>query len=438
MAGLLTNSERALKRSQVSERNAAAMAQIDALIAQRQSPLSDNARHHWQLAQKTGFPAFRQEDWHYTSLDNLLAAAYQQRTGTINVLPAGVMTTLNAYRVVLVDGVFAPQWSDPDLGAYELSIADDRREFPAAVNGEIFLHLTESLAQSPLIILVKPGVQAEKPLYIVNISIAGNDALNMNHCRCHLEIGANAAASVIEHFISFDSTSTHFTGARLSARIGENSDFRHLKLGFENSQAYHFAHNDLVIDANARVESTSFLLGGKLTRHHTSTQLNGEGVMLSMNSLVLPKNGEVADTRTYLEHNKGYCESRQRHKVIVMDNSKAVFNGMIKVAPHALKTDGQMTNNNLLLGKKAEVDTKPQLEIYADDVKCSHGATIGRIDEEQLFYLRARGIPEKEAKQMIVLAFAAELTDSISDSVLNDVVMTRIRGVLEQGDKERV
>ncbi|MGL4214292.1 MAG: SufD family Fe-S cluster assembly protein, partial [Morganella morganii] len=187
---------------------------------------------------------------------------------------------------------------------------------------------------------------------------------------------------------------------------------------------------------HARVESTSFLLGGKLTRHHTSTQLNGEGIVLAMNSLVLPKHGEIADTRTYLEHNKGYCESRQRHKTIVMDNSRAVFNGMIKVAPHALKTDGQMSNNNLLLGRKAEIDTKPQLEIYADDVKCSHGATVGRIDEEQLFYLRTRGIAEKAAKQMIILAFAAELTDAISDEVLNNVVMARIRQSLDQGDKQ--
>lgn len=434
MAGLLTNSERALKRREVSERNLAAMSRIEQLIAQH--PLSGHAAQHWQQAQKTGFPAFHQEDWHYTSLTPLLEADYQDKTGTLNVLPDAVLTSLNAYRVVLVDGVFAPQWSDADFGVFELSVADSHSEFPAPVNGEIFLHLTESLAQTPLMIRVNAGAQADKPLYIVNISTAHDDSLNMRHSRYHLDIGANAAVSVIEHFISPDEQSAHFTGARMTAAVGENSDFRHLKLGFENPQAYHFAHNDLVIAAHARVESTSFLLGGKLTRHHTSTQLNGEGIVLAMNSLVLPKHGEIADTRTYLEHNKGYCESRQRHKTIVMDNSRAVFNGMIKVAPHALKTDGQMANNNLLLGRKAEIDTKPQLEIYADDVKCSHGATVGRIDEEQLFYLRTRGIAEKAAKQMIILAFAAELTDAISDEVLNNVVMARIRQSLDQGDKQ--
>jgi Fe-S cluster assembly protein SufD len=140
----------------------------------------------------------------------------------------------------------------------------------------------------------------------------------------------------------------------------------------------------------------------------------------------MPVNSEVCDTRTWLAHNKGYCNSRQLHKTIVSDKGRAVFNGLINVAQHAIKTDGQMTNNNLLLGRLSEVDTKPQLEIYADDVKCSHGATIGRIDDEQMFYLRSRGIDEKAAQQMIIYAFAAELTEAISDEALRHEVLSRI------------
>jgi hypothetical protein len=123
---------------------------------------------------------------------------------------------------------------------------------------------------------------------------------------------------------------------------------------------------------------------------------------------------------------KGYCNSRQLHKTIVSDKGRAVFNGLINVAQHAIKTDGQMTNNNLLLGRLAEVDTKPQLEIYADDVKCSHGATVGRIDDEQLFYLRSRGIDQQAAQQMILYAFAAELTEAIGDEALRQQVLARI------------
>jgi len=122
----------------------------------------------------------------------------------------------------------------------------------------------------------------------------------------------------------------------------------------------------------------------------------------------------------------GYCNSRQLHKTIVNDKGRAVFNGLINVAQHAIKTDGQMTNNNLLLGRLSEVDTKPQLEIYADDVKCSHGATIGRIDDEQLFYLRSRGITQQAAQQMILYAFAAELTEAIDDEALRQQILARI------------
>ena len=197
-------------------------------------------------------------------------------------------------------------------------------------------------------------------------------------------------------------------------------------MAFENAQSYHFAHNDLIVGQDATVESNSFLLGAAVLRHNTSSQLNGENTQLHMNSLALPINNEVCDTRTWLEHNKGYCNSRQLHKTIVRDKGRAVFNGMIKVAQHAIKTDGQMTNNNLLLGRLAEVDTKPQLEIYADDVKCSHGATIGRIDDEQMFYLRSRGIKEQAALQMIIFAFAAQLTESISDGALKQQVLERI------------
>lgn len=145
-----------------------------------------------------------------------------------------------------------------------------------------------------------------------------------------------------------------------------------------------------------------------------------------MNSLLLPVGREICDTRTYLEHNKGHCESRQLHKVMVRERGKAIFNGMIKVAKHALKTDGQMTNNNLLLSHLAEVDTKPQLEIYADDVKCSHGATVGRIDAEQLFYLQSRGINQADAQQMIIFAFAAEVTEAIHNEAIRKQVLARI------------
>ncbi len=161
-----------------------------------------------------------------------------------------------------------------------------------------------------------------------------------------------------------------------------------------------------------------------MLRHQTSTRTGGENSNLRLNSLAMPVKMRSA-IAARLDHQVGYCTSRQLHKTIVSDKGRAVFNGLINVAL-ALKTDGQMTNNNLLLGRLAEVDTKPQLEIYADDVKCSHGATVGRIDEEQLFYLRSRGIEQQAAQQMILYAFAAELTEAIRSDALREQVLARI------------
>ncbi|CCV29730.1 conserved hypothetical protein [Yersinia enterocolitica (type O:9) str. YE212/02] len=375
-----------------------------------------------------GFPSIKHEDWKYTPLERLLAHNF-------SFAPAAEVTAAqcddlslikDAHRLVFIDGLYAPELSDRDCGPYQLTPATENTPFPAAIRSEVFLHLTESLSQQRLHIRLPAGKHSDKPLYLLHISSGkGSEVVNTSHYRHHLAIEASAQAEVIEHFVSLNEQ-PHFTGARLTISVGENAELSHCKLAFETPQSYHFAHNDLVLSRDARAKSYSFLLGAGLTRHNTSAQLNGEGATLSINSLLLPIGREICDTRTYLEHNKGYCESRQLHKTMVRERGKAVFNGMIKVAQHALKTDGQMTNNNLLLSKLAEVDTKPQLEIYADDVKCSHGATVGRIDAEQLFYLQSRGINQADAQQMIIFAFAAELTEAIHHASIRKVVLARI------------
>lgn len=417
MAGLPTRSDNALQ-------------QWHHLFESRGDVRSLQAQQHWQQLMRLGLPTRKHENWKYTPLDELLSQQF--------VLPdapaltpedvARLALPLDAVRLVFVDGQFNAGLSDTQFDRFEVQVASaaERRNLDAPVQSEVFLHLTESLAEQATTLRLPRGKAAERPLYLLHISSGrAEQQLNTVHYRHHLQIEAGAEAQVIEHYVSLNAQ-PHFTGARLTMMVGDNAQLTHTKLSFENAGSYHFAHNDIITGRDARVSSHSFLLGAGLSRHNTSAQLNGENSDLSINSLVLPVDKEVCDTRTYLEHNKGYCQSRQLHKTIVRDRARAVFNGMIKVAQHALKTDGQMTNNNLLLGRLAEVDTKPQLEIYADDVKCSHGATVGRIDEEQMFYLRARGISEEAAQRMIVYAFAAELTEAIDDETLKACVLERI------------
>lgn len=427
MAGLLTKSERVSIHAQVAALNEQAIARFSTLFEQRSASKSYHAALHWEKAKQVGFPAFRHEDWHYTPLQSVLMTQYNFVEQHIDDKACEALAlSIDAYRVVLVDGCYNSKLSSIDTGPFQVALLDSQDILPDAINSEIFLHLTESLAPQPIIIHLVANKIAEKPLYLLNIS-SGNDSkeVNTSQYRYHIALGTNSKAQVIEHFVSVNDKA-HFTGGRLTVNVGDNAQYQHFKLNNENDQAQHFAHNDIVIGRDSQVLSSSFLLGAKLTRDQTSAQLDGKNANLSLNSLLLPKNTEIVDTRTYLEHNAGNCESCQLHKVIAIDSSKAVFNGMIKVVPNALKTDAQMSNNTLLLGDKAEIDTKPHLEIYADDVKCGHGATVGRIDDEQLFYLRSRGIDGKAAKHMIIIAFAAELTEPIESEELKQAVMTSI------------
>lgn len=418
--------------------NSSALQQWQALFQSRGGNVSPQAQQHLQQVQKLGLPTRKDEDWKYTSLDKLLASTF-----VAPALPAltaeerdAHAVALDAYRLVFVDGQFDARLSD-DLSAsgFEVSVDNQRQSLPEAVHGEVFLHLTEGLATSVTHIQVARNQHPAKPLLLLHITRGlDSDEMNTAHYRHHLQLAEGAHATVIEQYVSLNAA-RHFTGARLTAEVADNAQLHHFKLNVENALSYHFAHNDLRLGRDASAFSHSFLLGAAVTRHHTSTQLNGENSTLRVNSLSMPVGNEVCDTRTWLEHNQGYCNSRQLHKTIVNDKGRAVFNGVITVAPHAIKTDGQMTNNNLLLGRLAEVDTKPQLEIYADDVKCSHGATVGRIDDEQLFYLRSRGVALEEAKRIILYAFAAGLTDAIALEPLKQYVLTRI-GLRLAGGKQ--
>ncbi|WP_413738963.1 Fe-S cluster assembly protein SufD [Sodalis sp. RH21] len=419
--------------------NAQALQQWHHLFEGLNATRSAQAYEHWQNVERLGLPTRKHENWKYTPLEGLLAHRFASIEGK-SISPAQrdeLGLELDAVRLVFVDGRYDASLSDIDTGFWQVTVERDaqRQPLPEPVQAEIFLHLTESLSRETTRIRLPAGKAAQRPLYLLHISRGGDNAgeeLNTLHYRHHIDVERGAQAQVIEHFISADGRA-HFTGARLTMTVGDNARLSHIKLAFEHRDSYHFAHNDITIGRDAVVRSSSFLLGAGLTRHQTSARLDGEGSDLAINSLLLPSHNDVTDTRTYLEHNKGYCLSRQLHKVIARERGKGVFNGLIKVAKHAIKTDGQMTNNNLLMDRLAEVDTKPQLEIYADDVKCSHGATVGRIDEEQMFYLRSRGIRQEDAQKMIIHAFAAEITEAIDNQVVRETVLARIADSLQGG-----
>ncbi|MXP67426.1 Fe-S cluster assembly protein SufD [Pantoea sp. Aalb] len=388
---------------------------------------SFQSKQHWKQLINLGLPTSKHEQWKYTSLENLMLQQFTHPIKNQKVSAKQVAAhalPIDAICLVFIDGVFNSELSNykNELFIIQHHFINDDTLLPSPIQPEIFLHLTESLATEVTFIRLPSKKNVSRPLYLLHLASGRIGTLNTVHHRHHFELEEGSKAKVIEHYVTLNGM-PHFTGSRFTFNVADNACLTHIKLTCEQNYSYHFAHNDIVIGYNANVSSNNFLLGNNLLRHNTSVQLNGENTKLSLNSLVLPKNSEISDTRSYLEHNKGYCLSRQLHKTIARDKSCAVFNGHIKVAQHAFKTDSKMINNNLLLGRLAEVNTKPQLEIYADDVKCSHGATVGCIDDEQIFYLRSRGISKNIAINMIIHAFADELIESLEDKILRQVVL---------------
>ncbi|AFP84515.1 Fe-S cluster assembly protein SufD [secondary endosymbiont of Ctenarytaina eucalypti] len=415
--------------------NAHVLAQWQKLFYDQNADLSTEASIHWKAVRRLGLPTRQHEHWKYTPLEGLLGHYFTPAT-TCALAPAdrdALSLKLDACRLVFVDGCFSEALSDSNTGAWDVKVEEGaaRLLLPPPIQPEVFLHLTESLSKQTTRIRLPARKVSKRPLYLLQISQGSKDkkALHMLHYRHHLDIGIGAQGKVIEHFVSINNQG-HFSGARTSITVGDSAKLSHVKLAFESRASYHFSHNDITLGRDAVVHSSAFILGAGLTRHQTSAQLNGEGSDLAINSLLLPSERDISDIRTYLEHNKGYCISRQLHKVIARDHGKGVFNGLIKVAKHAVKTDSRMTNNNLLLDHQAEVNSKPQLEIYADDVKCSHAATVGQIQQEQMFYLRSRGITRDAAQKMIIYAFASEVTEAIDQDVIRDTVLERISHIL--------
>ncbi|MBK4775388.1 FeS cluster assembly protein SufD [Candidatus Pantoea edessiphila] len=390
---------------------------------------SEKAQKNWDQLITIGIPDVKHEDWKYTPLDKLLSQRFV--LPTMKILDINeinkISINLNSFRLVFVNGYFMPTLSFYDNRIFEVknTIAYKNINLPEPIKPEFFLHLNESLTEEITVIRLSKNKNTPIPLYLLHITDGYQNDLNTVNYRHHLILEDNTKAEIIEHFTTLN-THSHFTGSRLTFNIANNVNLKHTKLVFENTNSYHFSHNDIIVGYNSEITSNTFVTESNICRHNTSIKLDGKHSDVKVNSLSLPKNQETTDIRTYLEHNNSNCKSRQIHKTIVLEKSRIVFNGHIKVSSNALKTDGTMINNNLLLCNQAEVDSKPQLEIYADDVKCSHGVTMGCIDDEQIYYLRTRGIKEIDAQKMLVNAFALELIELLENDVVIKAILNRI------------
>jgi Fe-S cluster assembly protein SufD len=289
-----------------------------------------------------------------------------------------------------------------------------------------FNGLNAALFTDGTIITVKPDVVAREPIHIVNVATTANA---LNSSRTLVVVGHHARVSIVESFVSLID-GTYLTNAVTEIFVADNAHVDHFKVQEESTAAYHVGTTEVFQERDSVYMSFSFASGGALSRTNIYTVLSGEGAGATLNGLYIGDGTQHIDHQTRIEHVAPNCKSWEVYKGILDGQAHGVFNGKVYVHPEAQKTDGKQSNNNLLLSERARVDTKPQLEIFADDVKCTHGATVGRLDERAMFYCESRGIPAAQAKTLLTYAFAA--------GILQEIPLDSLRHGLERLIMERV
>jgi len=386
-----------------------------------------------------GFPTLRDEDWRFTNVGPIaglpfqLAAPVAVNGAESAALESAVFTKLPGHRLVFVNGYFSPQLSTlkPATDGVRIeNLAVVLAKDSATVEQHLgkyahtaknsFAALNQAFFSDGAFIFVPPGVTVAEPVQLIYLSSAQN-AGEVILPRNLIIAGANSRLTVVESYLS-TTRAAYFTNAVTEILAGDHAVVEHIKLQDEAPEAYHIATIAGEFGRASNVSVHSFALGAKLSRNNIRTKLAGEGLECILNGLYLTKDEQLADHHMIVEHAQPHCASHEYFNGILDDKSKGVFHGRILVQEIAQKTDAKQTNKNLLLSDDATADTKPQLEIYADDVKCTHGATIGQLNAESIFYLRTRGIDTDTARRMLIHAFAGEIIDRIQCEPARQVI----------------
>jgi Fe-S cluster assembly protein SufD len=385
--------------------------------------LRADARQRFEVL---GIPKPTEEDWRQTNV--LPVASFAATVATAEALPPDwerrAPYTAAAVRVVLVNGRFDARASRLDTLPEGVSVtslatalaapdATLERTFStaASVDDRAFVALNTALFVDGASITVAPDVEVSDPIHVVHVAVPGASPSAI-HARTLIRAGRNSRLTVVESFVSAGETG-YMTNAVTEVLLEPNARVEHVKIQDENRAAWHIATVACLQAKDARFGSHNVSLGGRLTRNDIGSRLGGEGAECHLYGLYLADGEQHVDNHTSLDHAAAHCPSWEMYKGVLSGGARAVFNGRIVVRPGAQKTDAKQSNKNLLLSDGALVHTRPQLEIYANDVKCTHGATIGRLDETSLFYLRTRGIGRDDARDILIHAFAGDVLDKI-------------------------
>lgn len=404
----------------------------------------DAREHALRDFERFGLPSRRVEDFKYTDLRALLRTVAP-------MAPPLSTTALNAARrliaqrgfgdvrqLVLVDGAVAAELSDfrseegLSIRTLRDALATDEDEIVSLFDGgsaDAVTALIKAVAGDGIIVDVAANVALPRPLHIVHVATTQQPAATV--VRSLLRLGDKSKATLVESFIASDGAAAYQTFDMTTLRIGDHAGLEHLRLIEDAPDAINLSVGDVTLGSNATYNMFGFAGGGQLSRYQSTIVCKGEGGHVSTNGVAMLGGRQHADTTFVLDHAVPNCSSREVFRAVLDDQSRSVFQGRIIVRPHAQKTDAKMMTRALLLSDEAEADNKPELEIFADDVTCGHGATVGALDDSLLFYLRARGLNEKQAQALLIQAFVGEAIESIVNEPLRDGVIAAVERWLE-------
>jgi Fe-S cluster assembly protein SufD len=373
-----------------------------------------------------GYPTTRMEEWKYTNVAPVARTQFRPGEYQLGASTAALIETLiasvHAIPLVFVNGKYCREFSNIEslpaglkLESFSEALQADgdhlRRYLTCGLeNAPAFVAFNTASFEDGAFVEVAAGAVLHRPVHLIFIS-ASDGTPSISHPRNLIVVGSSAQASILETYWGVEGD-VYFTNTVTDLIAGEGSVINHSKLQKESERAFHIASLRLDQSRQSNLSSYSFSFGAALARNDISSTLD-EGAEGVLNGLYVANGKQHVDHHTVIDHARAHAASREIYKGVMDGHASAVFNGKVIVRKDAQKTDAKQTNRNLLLSEEASINTKPELQIYADDVRCTHGATIGQLETNALFYLRSRGIPENEARQMLIRAFAQEVIGQV-------------------------
>ena len=388
-------------------------------------------REAFETYERLGLPHRRIEEWKYTDLRALmgevlpLAAAPDAAASKRAAEAVKAHAIPGARKLVLVDGVFAADLSDVKPLAAEASLKTLRETLTKdagllkTASTDAVIALNAALATDGVVLSITDGAQLSAPIQIIHVATAASASA---FTRSQVTIGKGARATIVESFVAAGAAAYQVNDAVIVS-VGDNADVAHIRLMDDAPDAVNVTSQFVTVGANTKLNIFNMTTGAAVSRLQGFITLAGEVTELSVNGVNLLKKTEHGDTTLVVDHAVPNCVSREIFRAVIDDRAHSVFQGRIIVRPDAQKTDGKMMTRALLLSDEAEADNKPELEIFADDVSCGHGATAGALDDSLLFYLKARGLPEKQAQALLIQAFVGEAIEQIADDTLREHVI---------------